>query len=158
MGSNATLSIIIEGNVNMTSPIWCTFDNACIPLPDPQQTVFFQEVGYGQPIPFDDEERLYIEKETRGLSASFADKEFHLNDIKALWCGVASPQLRKVVCVRLDRGDIGAAISACIKLLAICPGDPDDWRLLSTIYAKKGDKHGAQSCFEEAKRRETQLD
>ena len=141
-----------------SQPVWCTFDNASIPYPDSQQTVFFQEIEYGKPIPFDDEERLCIENEIRSFTASFAGKEFHLDDIKGLWCGLASPQLRKVVHVRLDRGDIDAALSTCIRLLAACPHDPNEWRLLSTIYAKKGDEHEAQACLEEAKRRESQSD
>ena len=154
--STATSSLAKSKQDTSAYPIWCTFDDANIPYPDPNQTVFFQEIKYGQPIPFDDEERLYIEKETRFVSASYAGKEFHFDDIKTLWCGLASPQLRKVVRLRLDRGDIGAALSTCIKLLAACPHAPDDWRLLSTIYAKKGDKHEAQACLEEAKRRESQ--
>jgi tetratricopeptide (TPR) repeat protein len=141
-----------------SQPIWCTFDNASIPYPDPQQTVFFQEIEYGKPIPFDDEERLYIENEIRSPAASFAGKEFHLDDIKRLWCGLASPQLRKVARVRLDRGDIGAALLTCIKLLAACPHDPDDWRLLSTIYTKNGHEHEAQACLDEAERRKSQPD
>jgi len=157
-GSTAASSLAKSKQNSSTYPIWCTFDDASIPYPDPKQTVLFQEIEYGQPIPFDDEERLYIEKETRFVSASYAGKEFHLDDIKALWCGLASPQLRKVVRLRLDRGDIGTALSTCIKLLAACPRGPDDWHLLSTIYAKKGDEHEAQACLEEAKRRESRQD
>lgn len=155
-GSTAPSSLAKSKQNSSAYPIWCTFDNASIPYPDPKQTVLFQEIKYGQPITFDDEERLYIEKETRSTSASFAGKEFHLDDIKAVWCGLASPQLRKLVRHRLDRGDTGAALSTCIKLLAACPHNPDNWRLLSTIYAKKGDQHGDQACLEEAKRRESQ--
>jgi len=135
--------------------IWCTFDNASMPYPDPKQAVFFQEVKYGQPIPFDDDERLYIEQATRALSASFAGKEFHLDDIKAVWCAAAGPQLRNLVRHRLNQGNTDAALSTCVKLVAACPSNPDDWRLLSTVYAKRGDQGAAQACRKEAKRRES---
>lgn len=154
-GSVASSSRVQESQGPLAKPDWCTFEDGSIPYPDPEQTVFFEEIEYGERIPFDDEERLQIEKETRFLATCFAGKEFRMDDAKTLWCGIASPGLRKLVRFRLDRGDVAAALSTCVKLVAVCPHDPSDWNLLSEIFAKKGEHEKAQACLGEANRRKS---
>ncbi len=139
----------------LAEPDWCTFEDGSIPYPDPEQTVFFEEVEYGKRIPFDDDELLFIDRRTRSFTESFAGKEFHTDTAKTMWCGIVSPELSKMVQVRLEDGDIDAALSTCIKLLAACPYAPSNWVLLSEIFAQKGEHEKAQACLGEARRRES---
>lgn len=106
----------------------------------------------GEPIVFDEEEQLAIDKEIKyQFDNLFKDKVFPDAVTNTLSKGFAADGLRKVVKLRLHSNDLKGAASTSMKLLGISLEImPSDWLILAKIFALHGDSIRANNFIAEA--------
>ncbi len=107
----------------------------------------------GEPIIFDEEEQLAIDKEIKYQFDTFHKDKIYPDIIaEPLSKTFAADGLRKVVNSRLHSGDFKGAASTCMKLLGISIIPHPDWLLLAKIFALYGDTVRSKGFLDNAKK------